>query len=266
MSDPVPIITSWIEGSTLPEKANNSASSSVNSYVLQSWQENLQTIDMNKANMVNLQKHLSKETTCFMLAKKLSTNKKFEKVVKVSNIFISFYDILMAKEISSYMRDLLSEEGVHLDDKGNWKYFSFLSYIITFIFIGEQLIKDVFGLKIEILTKYPEDNGFIPSNGFITFKFLSDTHCYGLLESVAQDIPLCSDGKPQTSRKIAKGKAGFGKMKGWELVFDGMEGSSVGQASYSRFTKLVGESYPSAETNDVFRRIKSALDIYLPRL
>jgi hypothetical protein len=119
VSGVVPISSNWIDGSTLPEMSNNSASTSPSAYVLESWRENFENIEMDKANMVSLQVHLSKQTTCFMLAKKISTNKKFEKVVKVSNIFLSFYDVLMTKEISSHMRDLLSVEGIHLDDKGN---------------------------------------------------------------------------------------------------------------------------------------------------
>ncbi len=49
-------------------------------------------------------------------------------------------------------------------------------------------------MKNEVLNKFPGNNGFIPSNGFISYKLLSSEECYALLTAVAPEVPIDTTG------------------------------------------------------------------------
>ncbi len=76
------------------------------------------------------------------------------------------------------------------------------------------MIKDIFTLKSIALAKWKNENGFIPSNGWVNFRILSDRECEILGNEGLNNVPVNADGF------VSKSVNDF-ESQGWRLVFEG---------------------------------------------
>jgi len=80
--------------------------------------------------------------------------------------------------------------------------------------IGIQTIKDIFTLKYEALTKFPDDNTFIPANNFLDILYLTDEECSILANDGLYYVPINANGKISTQKTLFEAN-------GWSTVFEG---------------------------------------------
>jgi hypothetical protein len=77
------------------------------------------------------------------------------------------------------------------------------------------LIRDVFTLKYLALEKWEDENGFIPSNGWLKWHFLSNIECQILGNIGMSYVPVNVDGS------VPKSVNSY-QSRGWRLVFEGI--------------------------------------------
>ena len=90
----------------------------------------------------------------------------------------------------------------------------FFVLVCLTLILGEQLIIDVFTLKYLALSKWPDENGFIPPNHGLTWHILTNRECEILGNEGLRYVPVNADGT------ISKSVNSF-KSFGWRLVFEG---------------------------------------------
>jgi hypothetical protein len=165
------------------------------------------------ADLKEWQTWLSREATVFELAKRIVVNNDYTNVLRMTRVLTFHYVNLIRKRFPANVANQFRE---NITLEGNY-HIAYHPYCNNILFMtGIQTIKDIFTLKYEALTKFPDENSFIPSDNFLNLKYLTDQECAELANDGLYYVPVYANGE------IIKQKKAF-EANGYSTVYEGID-------------------------------------------